>query len=167
MDGIRKQKASRILIIMLGSLLVIAIGALIRWSRVGVRINNIGASYYGIRPINSPQGQLYAKREARGQNFDVVAISKNPSICTPANPDTDLIFRYDADPLLVSESPDTLFVYWSGAVAQPKTSLPGVIVKQVKPGSSKSEIKNLDSKIREIEIPLEYMRHGTGACTQN
>lgn len=167
MDEASKKKWKRRFLITVSSAVGLLIGVALLWLKVGAAIDGIGETYYGIRPISTPDGQLYVRREARGQNLDVVAISRNSSVCESANPDTDLIFKYDANPLLISESKDALFVYWGGVVAQPRTPLNGVAVKQVKPGSSKSEIKSLNNQIREIDIPLEYVRRGTGACSRN
>jgi hypothetical protein len=110
---------------------------------------------------------LYAKREVRGQNFDVVAISKNLKACESANPYIDLIFRYDANPLAVSKSGETLIVFWAGTYEPPKQPIPNVIVNQANPSFS-SKVRNPDrGDVQSIDIPLEYSRHGAGECLRD
>jgi hypothetical protein len=146
-------------------LLVVAVMFLLR---LGAKVDDIGASRFGIRRIATVEGEeLWAKREVRVQNFDVVAISKNLKVCESANPDTDLIFKYDANPLTVSKSGETLIVFWTGTFEQPKQAIPNVVVKQVKPSPS-SEVGNPDKgDVQSINIPLEYGRHGTSECTRD
>jgi hypothetical protein len=133
---------------------------------IGSQLDEIGASIFGERMIQLSNGsRMYLKREARGLNFDVVAISSNPDICASANSETDLIFRYDANPLTVSQSPESLTILWDGGFSQPKHSLPNVIVKDIRPDSL-SPKDRASMNIQLIDIPLEFKKRGKGDCTK-
>jgi hypothetical protein len=52
------------------------------------------SSQYGMLMIESPAGEkLYFRREARGLNFDSLALTKNPDHCRKPDPSTDIIFK--------------------------------------------------------------------------
>jgi hypothetical protein len=125
------------------------------------QVDEIGASDFGERMIHLNNGNvIYLKREARGLNFDVVAVSENPNVCESANPETDLIFKYDANPLNVSQSEDKLTIFWAwGEVNQPKHHLTNVAVKNVRPDSLSPEDR-ASMKVQRIDIPMEFEKIG-------
>ena len=139
------------------------------FTRLGATADDIGASRFGMHVITMPQGNdIHAKREVRGQNFDVVAISKNPKVCESANSDTDLIFKYDANPLTISESGNTLIVFWTGALKRPTRAIDNVVVKQASPDTQSSDVETIDKRnVQLIDIPLDHVRRGTGECTKD
>jgi len=149
-----------VLAVIAGFLLV----AMVFLLRLRKTVGEIGASRFGIQKIGMPQsGVLYAKRETRGQNFDVVAISRNPNACESANPNTDLIFKYDGNPLTFTRSGDTLIVLRRGGYEMPKQGLANVEVKQIGPGEIETESSSA-KKIQSIDIPLQFARHGPNRC---
>jgi hypothetical protein len=152
-----------------GGLGLLLVAALVFFLRLGAKVDDIGASRFGLQVITMPQGdEIYAKREVRGQNFDVVAISKNPKVCESANPHTDLIFKYDANPLTISKSGDTLIVFWTGTLKQPTRAIGNVLVKQARPDTQSSNVGNIDTRnVQLIDIPLDHVRRGTGECTKD
>lgn len=146
----------------LGLLLV----ALVFFLRLGARVDDIGTSRFGMQTIEMPNGrQLYAKREVRGQNFDVVAISGNANPCEPANPGMDLIFRYDGNPLMISRSGDNLIVLRTGAYEEPKQRIPNLEVKHVQSGSAAPKVTEAGN-LQSINIPLQFARRGTDQCVR-
>jgi len=109
--------------------------------------------------------RVYLKREVRGQNFDVVAVSENPNACESANPDTDLIFKNDANPLTVSQSDAALTIFWAWGFNQPKFPLAHVVVKDVRPDSLSSQDR-ASMNVQLIDIPMEFEKRGNGDCTK-
>ena len=149
-------------------LAVIAVGV-IWFLHLGSQFNEIGAPRFGMRSFMLRNGShIFVKREVRGQNFDVVSISKDSNECKSANPETDLIFKYDANPLTISQSGDTLVVFWNGAFGQPKQPIPDVVVKQSTTGSIPFASGETDSRsVQSIDIPLDSIRRGSGECSKN
>ena len=129
-----------------------------------IQVDEIGASSFGERVISLRDGsRIYLKREARGLNFDVVSVSENANICDSANPGTDLIFKYDANPLTISQSEGRPIIFWAGAFSRPKNPLAQVLVKNVRPDSLSSGDK-ASMKVEQIDIPLEFEKIGDGDC---
>jgi hypothetical protein len=55
---------------------------------------SIQSSQYGMLMVESPAGEkLYFRREARGLNFDSLALTKNPDHCREPDPSTDIVFK--------------------------------------------------------------------------
>jgi len=127
-------------------------------------LNEIGASRFGEKVIQLGNGsRIYIKRETRGLNYDVVAVSKNQNVCVSADPETDLVFKYDVSPLAISQSEDMLLIFWAGGVNQPKHPLSGVVVKNVRPDSlSAEDIASM--KVQQIDVPLEFEKTGSSDC---
>jgi hypothetical protein len=156
------RKRRTVLIGATATALTLLLVALVFFLRLGRRIDDIGASRFGMQTIEMPNGrQLYAKREVRGQNFDVVAISGNANPCEPANPEMDLIFRYDGNPLMVSRSGDNLIVFRAGAYEEPKQRIPNLEVRRVQSDSVAG-----GDNIQSINIPLRFTRFGTDQCVR-
>jgi hypothetical protein len=137
--------------------------------RLGTQLDEIGASRFGMRVLTLRNGsRIFLKREVRGQNFDVVFISRDSNECRSANPETDLIFKYDANPLTVSQSEDTLIVFWNGAFGQPKQPFANIVVKRGMPRSLSSTSRETDMRsVQSINIPLDTVRRGSGECVEN
>ena len=92
MAGVISTRRTILISALLGVLGLLLV-AFVCFTKLGAKADDIGASRFGMHVITMPQGnEIYAKREVRAQNFDVVAISKNPKVCESANSDTDLIF---------------------------------------------------------------------------
>jgi hypothetical protein len=132
--------------------------------KLGLQMNEIGASSFGERVIHMGDGRsIYLKHEARGQNFDVVSVSENPNVCDSASAEADLIFKYDANPLTISQSENDLIIFWAWGFSQPKHPLVHVLVKNVRPDSLSSEDK-ASMKVQQIDIPLEFEKVKDGDC---
>jgi hypothetical protein len=51
------------------------------------------SSQYGMREVRSPNGEVfYFRREARGLNFDSLALTKSRDYCREPDPSTDIVF---------------------------------------------------------------------------
>jgi hypothetical protein len=158
------RKRRTILIGATATALGLLVVALVFFLRLGARVDDIGASRFGMQMLEMPNGrQLYAKREVRGQNFDVVALSANANPCEPANPETDLIFRYDGNPLMISRSGDDLIVLRTGSYEEPKQRIPNLEVKQVQSDSAAPKVTGVENT-QSINIPLQFARRGTDQC---
>ncbi len=93
-------------------------------------IDEIGHSQF--RTVAIPLGSskvIYARREGRGLNYDVLALSPDPNPCSHANPHTDYIFRYDGTPLYVAQTKTGLEVYRFGSVELPYSGATAIDVE--------------------------------------
>lgn len=81
----------------------------------------IGQSQFGMVAL-SPSGgaPLYAHREVRGLNYDVVTLSPSSEFCSTPNLQTDYLLRYDGSPLYLSQHQGRTVVYRYGSIELPK-----------------------------------------------
>jgi hypothetical protein len=144
----------------IGSLVACLLFGITLWlRRVGHSLDEIGSSNFGVVEIVMPSGErLYAKREQRGLNYDVTAISPDGNPCSSANPATDYIFRYDGNPIYLGRQQNKLRVYRYGSVQTPTTSatVSKVEVKVLGFGEFRSlQASYRQQDIEKIEIPIE------------
>ena len=116
-----------LLLLCLGAACVIAL--IVLYKRLSTSAETIGRSQFGTVAITMSNGiVIYARRESRGLNYDVLSLSPNANPCATANPETDYIFRYDGSPLYLGHGQGDLTVYRYGSVEIPKSPPTSVTV---------------------------------------
>jgi hypothetical protein len=119
---------------------------------------DIGASSFGQVAISLPSGRVfYARREARGFNYDVLAVSPDPHPCAHANPESDFILRYDGTPLYLEVKDNAVTILRYGGIEAPRSQfgMNGVTVNQLTFEEFQQLKKSYQEKhIRRLSIPL-------------
>ena len=114
---------------------------------------------YGSVTLRSPTaGELYFKREVRGLNYDVVALSTNPDCCVEANPRSDFIFGSDPLPMYYSFEDNTLNLFLTSVVTSPSNFQSSV--KVVQHHLSPSEFADLQKSFKDrglelLDVPID------------
>ena len=120
------------------------------------------APLFGLTKISVAGGKtIYLKRQVRGLNYDELAISANGNLCTPADSDTDYIYR-EQGPFLVfySVSNGQLTIYNNAPLSEPRYDIPGVkvVVKTLSQPDyfelERSFAKQGITKITEVPVDL-------------
>jgi len=149
-----------------GCLVAVVLGLSIAYIVSTRGVDNIGHSQFGTVEIPLGSGKvIYARREVRGLNYDVLALSPDSNTCAHANPQTDIIFRYDGTPLYLTRNRVGVAVYRYGSVEIPRSapSLTGIEVEQVNFTDFKSLEKTYQQlHIRKLEVPVT-----SGSCTSH
>ena len=158
------KRSSRVMIIVSTCFVLVFIGVVFGYVMLTKHIEDIGHSQFGTVAIPLGSGKvIYARREGRGLNYDVLALSPDPNPCAHANPQTDYVFRYDGTPLYVTQTQAGLEVYRYGSVESPRSesiSMDVNIKRLTFEGFQSLEKTYQERNIRKLEVPFKTDSRG-------
>jgi hypothetical protein len=108
---------------------------------------------YGFLSLRSPQNaELYLKREVRGLNYDVLALSTNKDYCKEPNASSEFIFASDPLPMYYSFEGNTLNLFLTSVAAQPADFQSAIRVVQHRLSPSEFTDVQKSFKARGLEL---------------